>query len=87
MISAYYNKICYKPSADHANADGLSRLPMSHYITEVPGVVFRKLESLPIRATQIRQWTDTDPVLSRVCQNLLSGWVNSGDPELQPYQS
>ena len=41
----------------------------------------------PIRAAKIRQWTDTDPVLSRVRRNVLGGWVTSNDPELQPYQS
>ena len=92
MLSAYHYEICYKPGADHANADGLSRLPMANYITEVPIpgdvlLLFRTLGSTPVRATQIRQWTDTDPVLSRVHRNLLGGWVKLNDPDLQPYQS
>ena len=74
------------------NADGLSRLPVSNHVTTVPlpGDVLLLLQTLqgtPVRADQIHQWTDTDPILSRTCRNVLSGWVDSDDPELQPYQS
>ena len=91
-LSAYHYEICYKPGADHGNADGLSRLPVSNHVTTVPVpgdmlLLFQTLQSTPVRADQIRQWTDTDPVLSRVRRNVLSSWVNSDDPDLQPYQS
>ena len=36
MLSAYIYLICYKPGVDHANADGLRRLPVANHITEVP---------------------------------------------------
>ena len=90
-LSAYHYEICYKPGADHANADGLSRLPVSNHVTTVPLpgdvlLLFQTLQSTPVRADQIRQWTDTDPILSRIRRNVLSGWVDSDDPELQPYQ-
>ena len=92
MLSAYRYEIRYKPGAEHNNADGLSRLPLINHISEIPIpgdvlLLFRTLEGAPIRAAQIRQWTDTDPVLSRVRRNVLGGWVTSNDPELQPYQS
>ena len=92
MLSAYQYEIFYKPGVDHANADGLSRLPMANHISEVPIpgdvlLLFRTLEATPINATQIRRYTDTDPVLSRVRQNLLSGWTIPDEPDLQPYQS
>ena len=35
-LSAYHYEICYKPVADHGNADGLSRLPVSNHVTTVP---------------------------------------------------
>ena len=87
MLSAYSYDISYKPGASHANADGLSRLPVANTICEVrlPGdvlLVFRTLEGTPVTASQIRQWMDTDPVLSHVCRNLLSVWVKSDDPEI-----
>ena len=92
MLSAYRYNISYKPGVSHANADGLSRLPVANTISEVPLpgdvlLVFRTLESTPVTASQIRQWTDTDPVLSRVRSNLLTGWVKSDDSELRPYQT
>ena len=92
MLSAYNYVIHYKPGSENANADGLSRLPMSNSLTEVPLpgdvlLLFRTLESTPVGAKQIRQWTDVDPVLLRVRRYLLSGWVDSKEPELQPYQS
>ena len=91
-LSAYSYTICYKPGADNANADGLSRLPVPNHIKEVPLpgdvlLLFRTLDDSPVKAVQIRQWTDTDTVLSRVRRNLLSGWVNTTEPALQPYQS
>jgi len=91
-LSAYHYEIRHKPGADHSNADGLSRLPVSSDVAAVPIpgdvlLVFQTLQSTPVKAEQIRQWTDTDPVLSRVRRNVLSGWVDSDDPELQPYQS
>ena len=92
MLSAYHYEICYRPGVDHANADGLSRLPLPDHVTNVPVpgdvlYLFRTLEGTPIKAAQIRQWTDTDPVLSRVRHNVLKGWVDSDEPGLQPYQS
>ena len=92
MLSAYNYEICYKPGADHANAGGLSRLPVAHAASTIPIpgdvlLLFRTLQSTPINANQIHQWTDTDPILSQVRRNVLNGWVNLDKPELQPYQS
>ena len=92
MLSAYHYELCYKPGADHANADGLSRIPVSNHVTTVslPGdmlLLFQTFQGTPVRAEQIRQWIDTDPVLSRVRRSIVSGWVNSDEPELQPYLS
>ena len=70
MLSAYRYDISYKPRASHANADSLSRLPVDNTIGEVPLpgdvlLVFCTFDGTPVTANQIRQWTDTDPVLSR----------------------
>jgi len=78
MLSAYNYEIRYKPGAEHANnADGLSRLPVSNHVTTVPlpGDVLLLLQTLqgtPVSADQIRQWTDTDPILSHIRRNVLS---------------
>ena len=59
MLSAYNYEICYKPGADHTNAHGLSRLPVSDHVTNVPVpgdvlFLFRTLEGTPVRAAQVR---------------------------------
>ena len=91
MLSAYSYEIRYKSGPNYANADDLSRLPVTNNVATVPLpgdvlLLFRTLQRTPVRADRIRQWTDTDPVLSRVHRKVLSGWVTSDEPELQPYQ-
>ncbi len=44
------------------------------------------LQSLPITAKQIQKWTTRDPVLSKVRLMVSSGWENTAQPELSPYQ-
>ena len=80
MLSAYNYEIRYKPGADHANADGLSRLPVTDHITTVPLpgdvlLLFQTLQGTPVRANQIRKWTDMDPVLlgAQECLQWLGG--------------
>ena len=50
-------------------------------------LLFQTFQGTLVKADQIQQWTDTDSVLACVCWNVLSGWVDSDEPELQPYQS
>ena len=44
------------------------------------------LESSPVSATDIITWTSKDPVLSRVKELVLQGWVDTTDEQLQLYQ-
>ena len=48
-------------------------------------VLLDMLNSLPVTAEQIRQWTNNDPVLSRVQTLLLRGWQNTTDEDLKPF--
>ena len=43
------------------------------------------LETTPVRAQNIKQWTDRDPVLSHARKPLLTGWQKSTDTQTQPY--
>ena len=66
-----YNSIRYKPGSSHNNADMLSRLllPESPPDIPLPGetiLLLEQLQSPPITAAQIKQWTNQDSVLSRV---------------------
>jgi len=92
ILSAYKYTLKYKPGAQHANADGFSRLPQPVVSSEpqMPPesvLLLNYLEtSAPVTATQIKSWTARDPVLSHVLKYVLSGWPNHVDnPELVPY--
>ena len=59
ILSAYNYEICYKLGANHVNADGLSRLPVSNPVTTVPLpgdvlLLFLTLQGTLVRAAQNR---------------------------------
>ena len=75
LLGAYDYRIRYKPGKEHANADLLSRLPLPESPTQIspPGetiLVMETLQTSPIKASQIKQWTDHDPVLAVVRDKL-----------------
>ena len=90
-LGAYDYIIQYKPCEDHANADVFSCLPLPDSPRHVPQpdetiLALNMLQSLPITTKQIQKWTTRDPVLSKVRLMLPSGWENTAQPELSPYQ-
>ena len=90
-LSAYDYHIQYKPGRDNSNADVLSRLPLPESLTSVPQpgkmiLLMDTLHSSPVSATQIKTWTNNDPVLARVKNLVLQGWVDMTDVQLKPYQ-
>ena len=91
QLAAYEYDIEFRPTARHANADGLSRLPLGgSYVEEGPEVrVFqvRQLESLPITVVDIRKATQSDKILSQVLHFTREGWPHSPTEELKPYFS
>lgn len=73
LLSAYSYDIQFKPTSDHANADGLSRLPLPEITFEgqsPDATIFNiaQIERLPVTAAQVRQATCKDAVLSKVLQ-------------------
>ena len=89
-LSAYNYNIEYRPGKQLANADLLSRLPLSDTIADppLPGETILLTEALntsPITAANIKTWTNRDPVLSRVKQMILQGWQRDIDAAFQPY--
>ena len=44
------------------------------------------LQTSPVTAKHIKTWTSHDPVLSKVRDKVLQGWVDTSDPSIQPYQ-
>lgn len=42
------------------------------------------LQAAPVTAQHIRQWTDTDPLLSKVQTLVVQGWEETGE-EMKPF--
>ena len=92
MLGAYQYSIQHRPGVKMGNADALSCLPLADTQAHVPmpADLHFLLDHLPtsiVTATQIKNWTDKDPVLARVRHLVQSGWstLSSPDQELQPY--
>ena len=90
MLVAYSYSIAYKPGAEHANADVLSRLPLQVVPANIPLpgetiLLLDSLQSSPVTATQIRQWTDRDPLMAQVRKMILQGWRPSEEEKMQPF--
>ena len=82
----------YRRSWAHANADGLSRLPLLDRpkSSEHSIFYFEMVESAPVTACQVKKETKGDPILSRVFDHVMRGdmsHVAQAPPELQPYLS
>ena len=76
----------------HGNADTLSRLLLPNTPLEIPVpaeqvLLMEHLESSPVTAMQINNWTLKDPVLSQVLHYIKQGWPNQVNSEMQPYWS
>ena len=92
LLSAYRYNIEFKPTLAHANADGLSRLPLKQKAATGnppdPGVFnVRQLNVLPVTAKQLAAATCTDPVLGRVLRYTRAGWPQEVKEELKPFSN
>ena len=70
-LSAYDYKVQYVPGKENTNADVFSHLPLPVQPKEVPMpeelvLLLESLEISTITVTQIKHWTDHDPVLAKV---------------------
>ena len=75
LLAAYTYDIQYQSTHDNGNAHGLSRQPLLEDRPDVEGLeasVFsvEQIEALPVTAAHLRQATRSDPILSKVLQNL-----------------
>ena len=92
-LAMYEYTIAFRPTKAHGNADAMSRLPLPVQPATVPQppemiLLMERLEKSPVTAANVRTWTNTDPLMSRVCQFVLSGWPNNvSDKQLKPYFS
>lgn len=77
LLSAHDYTIEYRKGPLHANADGLSRLPLPLVYHETPGAVevfyMAQLDTLPVSNSEIRRNTKSDPILFRVLKMVSTG--------------
>lgn len=93
FLSGFSYQIEYKNTKAHANADGLSRLPLPCTKEEKerkdPADVFqfKQIERLPVTVQELQRETRNNPTLAKVMQATMSGWPAKReiDTELLPY--
>ena len=75
----YQYTLQFRPTAQHANAYALSRLPLPEKPDNVPFpgelvLLIDHLAEAPITAAQLKAWTIKDPLLSKVLHFIRHGW-------------
>ena len=94
-LSMYNYTLIHKKSAQHGNADALSRLPLPESISSTPipaetVLLLEQMNEMPVTAEHIKTWTRRDPILSRVLQFTQHGWparLQAAEEFLRPYWS
>ena len=89
-LAAYSYDIEFRSTDKHANADGLSRLPLHHveplgYTSEPSVFNLQQIGSLPVTAAKLAAATRNDRELSRVYQYLTKGWPREVESSLSTY--
>ena len=90
LLSAYSYNICFRPTTAHANADGLSRLPIESNsqlgnLKEASLFNIAQIDALPVQVSEIESATRTDPILSKVLACLRHGWPPGVQDALMPF--
>ena len=90
ILSAYTYEIEFRPTGDHGNADGLSRLPLRISPPDDPNAdpkVFNisQMEALPVTVRKLRAATSSDRVLSKVYRYTKGTWPQQVPADLRPF--
>ena len=90
ILSAYQYTIEFRPTDKHANADGLSHLPLKETGSEendLASKIFNisQLEALPITIRHLRAATHSDILLSKVYRYTKRGWPQRVSQALRPF--
>ena len=88
LLSAYSYEIEFKRTHDHANADGLSRLPQGD--RQPPAIhsafMIGQIQALPVTSERLETETRHDPILSQVHAFTRKGWPATTAEEFKPYR-
>ena len=76
ILAFYHYEVVFRRTAEHSNADGLSRLPLEKAGTPEESNIFHftHVNDLPVTARDIADATKKDLVLSKVLQLVKCGW-------------
>ena len=90
LLSAHKYQVEFRPTEKHANADGLSRLPLTlkggEGSSSEPGLFnVNQINALPVTAKVIQGATRKDPQLSAVLRFTQRGWPAQVPEELKPF--
>ena len=89
FLSGMNYTIKYRSTKEHANCDGLSRLPVpeTRKDQQDPAAVFElhQIDTVPVDNKQLKLETRRDPVLSRVMDYVMTGKWRLGDDECAKY--
>ena len=91
LLSAYNYVLKYRPGVDHANCDGISRLPLpleseDDVSTQVVSVQLLDVDCCPVSEEEVRELTRREPVMSKLLRVVLQGWNGVADPELRDFR-
>jgi len=88
-LSAYSYTIKFRPTQQHANADGLSRLPLgtrhAASLDNVQAFLVGQIQVLPVTAEQVQTATRRDPVLGKVFCYVEAGWPEGTEEIYKPF--
>ena len=92
MLSAYNYVIQFRPTEEHANADGLSHLPLhlppgAEASVDAACYNLGQIQALPVTAAKLRACSRQDLEVSRVMHYTRNGWPASVLPELKSFYS
>ena len=90
LLAAYHYDIEFRPTGAHANADGLSRLPLNMvtaegYSSDHGCFQLSQLDRLPVTALQLKAATTTCPELSPMIRWVEGGWPQKVEPRFSCY--
>ena len=90
ILAAYSYDIEYRPTHQHANADGLSRLPVeaeTNDFDEASLFNVAQISALPVTSKEVELATKKDSVLSKVYRYTRSGWPARVSADLAVYKN
>ena len=91
-LSAYNYVIQFRPTEEHANADGLSCLPLhlspgAEASVDAACYNLGQIQALPVTAAKLGTCSRQDPEMSRVMHYTHNGWPANVRPKLKSFYS